>query len=310
MTIAESVKILRTVQQVRQWRLQRLLNGKTVGFIPTMGALHDGHCSLVSQSLKDNDETVVSIFVNPSQFAPHEDLDSYPRTIDSDLSILASKFRSSVKQVDAIFIPKISEMYPSGINLEISKQRGAFVFVKGSSEQLEGVTRPQFFRGVATIVTKLLNVVQPTNIYFGQKDAQQCIVIKNLVKDLLIDTNVRVMPTLRESNGLAMSSRNQYLSPQIKQESSIIYNALKSGESLYYSKNAKVESSEILTQIKTVLNLNPNFKIEYVSINHPETLDEIDYIEPGVGALISLAVLAPKENSDGHARLIDNIILH
>ncbi|KAK6202461.1 pantothenate synthase [Scheffersomyces amazonensis] len=310
MTIAESIKVFRTIQQVRQWRLQCLLNGKSVGFVPTMGALHDGHCSLVNQSLKDNDNTVVSIFVNPSQFAPHEDLDSYPRTIDSDLNILANKFKNYTKQVDAIFIPKISEMYPSGIELDISKQRGAFVTVKGCSEQLEGVTRPQFFRGVATVVTKLLNVVKPTNIYFGQKDAQQCIVIKNLVKDLLIDTNVKIMPTLRETNGLAMSSRNEYLSPQTRQEASIIYKSLQTGKQYYESKNSVVSSKDILHEIHSILDSNPTFKTEYVSINHPETLDEIENVEPGTGALITLAVVAPKQDGVGRARLIDNIILH
>ena len=208
MTVSNTIKILRTVQQVRQWRAQCFLRNESVGFVPTMGALHAGHCSLINQSIKENDKTVVSIFVNPSQFAPHEDLDNYPRTLDHDLQILQTNNNNNNnnnKIVDAVFVPKVSEMYPSGISLDIDKQRGAFVTVHGSSEQLEGITRPQFFRGVATVVTKLLNIVQPTNIYFGQKDAQQCVVIQNLVKDLIINTNVRIMPTLRESNGLAMS---------------------------------------------------------------------------------------------------------
>ena len=311
MTVSRTPKILRTVAQVRQWR-QSLLqnNNQTVGFIPTMGALHSGHLSLIQSSLNENDKTIISIFVNPSQFAPHEDLDNYPRTLDSDIKLINDTFK--IKSVDAVFVPKISEMYPSGITLDINKQRGAFINVLGCSEQLEGITRPNFFRGVATVVTKLINIVQPTNIYFGQKDAQQCIVIKNLVKDLLIPTNVKVLPTLREENGLAMSSRNQYLSKDMKQRSSLIYKGLSKGEKYYeMNKNqGKVKSSDILNEIKSIIESDKDFDIEYISINHPETLDELEFVEPGIGALVSTAVKVPKENSNEMARLIDNIILH
>ncbi|EER36102.1 conserved hypothetical protein [Candida tropicalis MYA-3404] len=311
MTVSRTPKILRTVAQVRQWR-QALLqnNNQTVGFIPTMGALHSGHLSLIQSSLNENDKTIISIFVNPSQFAPHEDLDNYPRTLDSDIKLINDTFK--IKSVDAVFVPKISEMYPSGITLDINKQRGAFINVLGCSEQLEGITRPNFFRGVATVVTKLINIVQPTNIYFGQKDAQQCIVIKNLVKDLLIPTNVKILPTLREENGLAMSSRNQYLSKDMKQRSSLIYKGLSQGEKYYeLNKNqGKVKSSDILKEIKSIIESDKDFDIEYISINHPETLDELEFVEPGIGALVSTAVKVPKENSNEMARLIDNIILH
>ncbi|KAK6868688.1 Pantoate--beta-alanine ligase [Candida tropicalis] len=311
MTVSRTPKILRTVAQVRQWR-QALLqnNNQTVGFIPTMGALHSGHLSLIQSSLNENDKTIISIFVNPSQFAPHEDLDNYPRTLDSDIKLINDTFK--IKSVDAVFVPKISEMYPSGITLDINKQRGAFINVLGCSEQLEGITRPNFFRGVAIVVTKLINIVQPTNIYFGQKDAQQCIVIKNLVKDLLIPTNVKILPTLREENGLAMSSRNQYLSKDMKQRSSLIYKGLSQGEKYYeLNKNqGKVKSSDILKEIKSIIESDKDFDIEYISINHPETLDELEFVEPGIGALVSTAVKVPKENSNEMARLIDNIILH
>lgn len=306
MTVSKSIKIFRTAQQLRQWRLQCIRNNKTIGFVPTMGALHDGHCSLVSQSLSENDGTVVSIFVNPSQFAPHEDLDAYPRTVDGDLKLLSSRFSN----VDAVFIPKLSEMFPSGITLDVKEQKGAFVSVLGCSEQLEGVTRPQFFRGVATVVTKLLNAVGPDRVYFGQKDAQQCVVVKNLVKDLLINTEVRVMPTLREQNGLAMSSRNAYLSPQTREESSIIYRALSAGEEYYKNQSLdSVSSSEIKNIINQVLSQNDKFKIEYLAISHPETLQDLQLVERGVGAIISTALKVPKENGDGDARLIDNIII-
>ncbi|KAI3406437.1 pan6 [Candida oxycetoniae] len=310
MTISSKILILRTVSQVRQWRAKLFSDNQSVGFVPTMGALHAGHCSLVRKSLEENDKTIVSIFVNPSQFAPHEDLDNYPRTLDRDLEILESEF--SDKQVDAVFVPKVSEMYPNGISLDIDKQKGAFVNVHGLSEQLEGITRPQFFRGVSTVVTKLLNIVQPTRVYFGQKDAQQCVVINNLVRDLMIPTKVRVVQTVRESNGLAMSSRNEYLSKEMKDRCSIIYKALKEGASLYNEnreKGGKVNSSIIIDRIKDIVSQNDEFEIEYVAASHPESLEDVELIEPGVGAIVSCAIKVPKESSTEKARLIDNIIL-
>lgn len=307
-----NITILRTVQQVRQWRKNCFVHNYSVGFVPTMGALHQGHTSLVTQSLLENDKTIVSIFVNPSQFGPNEDLDKYPRTLDSDLNILTQMFQD--KPIDAVFVPKISEMYPSGINLDVSKQKGAFVTVLGCSEQLEGVTRPGFFRGVATVVTKLLNVVLPTNIYFGQKDAQQCVVIKNLVKDLLYDTTVRIMPTQREPNGLALSSRNAYLSPQIKRESAIIFQALSSGEAFYNQQklnksSTPVNAHDIYSQVYQTLSNHPHFTIEYIAISHPDTLEDLQFVEPGVGAILSTAVRVPKQGSDQFTRLIDNVVL-
>lgn len=300
------INILRTVQQVRQWRLDTLYNKQTVGFVPTMGALHAGHCSLITKSLEENDKSIVSIFVNPSQFAPHEDLDAYPRTLDSDLKILQ---QFPHKKVDAVFVPKISEIYPSGITTHVEDQKGAFVTVKGCSEQLEGQQRPQFFRGVATVVTKLLNVVAPTNVYFGQKDAQQCVVIKNLVKDLLINTTVRVLPTTREANGLAMSSRNEYLAPETRDLAAVIYQALKCGEKLYTELGAKIDLKLILAQIKSVLESQSGFDIEYIAISHPETLADLQFVERGVGGIISTAVKVPRAEG-GTARLIDNVVLH
>lgn len=267
-----------------------------------MGALHEGHCSLVGKSIQENDQTIVLIFVNPSQFAPHEDLDAYPRNLEEDLQLLEAKFSSTL--VDAIFIPKVSEMYPGGIVLDVEKQAGAFVSVLGVSEQLEGVTRPHFFRGVATVVTKLLNVVSPDMLYVGQKDAQQCVVLKTLVKDLLIPTEVRVVETLREKNGLAQSSRNAYLTPEVRDECSFIYKALCAGEDLY--KSGVHSASEILKVVEQ--KLHGRFEVEYVAVSHPETLSELKVVEKGVGAIISTAVRVPRETG-GIARLIDNVVL-
>lgn len=283
---------------------------KSVGFVPTMGALHWGHLSLISQSLKENDATIVSIFVNPAQFGPLEDLDQYPRTLDDDLEKLRQLKEGTV---EAVFIPKVSEMYPSGVPLDVSKQRGAFVTVQGCSEQLEGGQRPQFFRGVATIVTKLLNLVRPTRAYFGQKDAQQCIVIKNLVKDLLIDTTIRVLPTIREPNGLALSSRNAYLSDDIKDRSAVVYHSLSSAKEYYdkclASKQETVKAEHIKEVVQGIVQAaSLPFKLEYLAVSDPETLDDLDVVTPRNGALVSIA-LRIKNKSGSETRLIDNVIL-
>lgn len=301
------IPVLRTVQQVRQWRKQCFLDHETVGFVPTMGALHKGHCHLVSHSMENNHRTIVSIFVNPSQFAPHEDLDLYPRTLERDLDTLAGL---SGKGVDAVFVPKVLEMYPSGIVLDVNKQVGTFVSVLGCSEQLEGAQRPAFFRGVATVVAKLLNVVTPTNVYFGQKDAQQCVVVKNMVKDLLMDTTVNVLPTLREKNGLAMLSRNEYLSAETKEQCSVIYKGLLAGKQAFEAqKPASVRSNVILNEILRVyLTMPASWEVEYVAVSHPETLADLEVVDPEVGATVSTAVRVPKEDGS-FARLIDNVQL-
>lgn len=296
--------VLRTVKQVRQWRHALMLAQKSVGFVPTMGALHDGHTLLVRQSLKENDHTIVLIFVNPLQFGPTEDLDAYPRTLETDLSILESN------KVDAVFVPKVLEMYPRGIVLEVDKQIGTFVEVKGCSHQLEGSIRPQFFRGVATVVCKLLNVVTPTQVYFGQKDAQQCVVVKNMVRDLLMDVEVRILPTQREALGLAMSLRNAYLLEETRETLKVINEALVAATGLWENnkKNRVVQASEITEAIRSVLVAIPNFTVEYIACSHPESLDDLVEIDPEVGALVSTAVRVPRE-SGGEARLIDNVIL-
>ncbi|KAH3671403.1 hypothetical protein WICMUC_004700 [Wickerhamomyces mucosus] len=298
--MTDSIVIFRTVSEYRNWR-NSLPNNTSIGFVPTMGALHQGHLSLVSQSLKENTFTVISIFVNPSQFAPNEDLNSYPRTFTQDLELL-SNLNIEGKSVNAIFAPTVLEMYPSGIDLDINKQQGAFVSVLGVSEQLEGQTRPNFFRGVATVVTKLFNAIQPTVAYFGQKDIQQTIVLKRMVKDLLIPIEIKVLPIIRESNGLALSSRNAYLSDELRENSSLIYKALKEGESAF--KNGK-SRDEILSIITKILLKNEQFKIDYISLADKETLQEIDDLSNG--AILSIAIYVTE--NERTTRLIDNIIL-
>ena len=223
---AKDIQVFDSVAAYREWRRQAYEEKKSVGFVPTMGALHEGHASLgtsspltlthrvtsdllysktVRKSLENNDLTVVSIFVNPAQFAPHEDLTSYPRTLPHDLDILrslsATTHSSTTRKPNAVFLPSVHDMYPSGISQDVNAQKGTFVEVKGFSHQMEGTTRPTFFRGVATVVTKLFNIIEPTRAYFGQKDIQQALLLKRLTRDLLmahpLPENLAIVPTVR-----------------------------------------------------------------------------------------------------------------
>ncbi|CAN6667227.1 pantoate--beta-alanine ligase [Trichomonascus vanleenenianus] len=273
-----------------------------------MGALHQGHLNLVSASLKENDSTIVSVFVNPSQFAPGEDLDQYPRTWEKDMDGLMAV--SDEQSNIAVFAPTVSEMYPSGISLQKTEQRGAFVEVLGLSEQLEGSIRPHFFRGVATVVTKLLNATTPDKAYFGQKDVQQTVVVKRLVKDLLMPSEIVVIPTAREANGLAMSSRNEYLSEESRKRANILFNALSAGESVFKNSSADtVSRKDILDTIHEVLaSSDYPVEVEYIALSDKEDLRELDEVAKGSGAIISGAVRLP--NKLGHkTRIIDNLIL-
>lgn len=304
------MKILRTVKDLRLWRSTH----KTLGMVPTMGALHAGHLDLVSQSLKNNSATLLSVFVNPSQFAPHEDLDKYPRTFDEDVA----KFRAraieiwgaqAVENTDglAVFCPKVEEIYPSGIDLRVSHQKGTFVEVLGVSHQLEGKIRPQFFRGVATVVTKLLNAAQPTRAYFGQKDVQQTVVVRQMVRDLLMPVEIVVCPTAREPNGLALSSRNVYLSEEEKEKMSVIYKALHRAQQRAQqalNENKSLSSSEVVNGVMELLATEDAIidEVEYVSLNHPDDFAEVDEISKGT--ILSLAV----KLSNG-VRLIDNVVI-
>src|SRR4030042_934346 len=203
------MQVIKTVADIRT--LRQTLHG-TVGFVPTMGYLHEGHLTLVKQARKENSAVIVSIYVNPAQFGPREDFGAYPRDPDRDLELLRKE------RTDIVFVPSDDEMYPPGFN--------SWVDVEKVTERLEGASRPGHFRGVATVVAKLFNVVQPTRAYFGQKDAQQVVVIQRMVADLNMNLEVVVVPTVRESDGLAMSSRNVYLSPKERQAATILFKAL------------------------------------------------------------------------------------
>ncbi|TPX60011.1 pantoate---beta-alanine ligase (AMP-forming) [Powellomyces hirtus] len=260
-----------------------------------MGALHAGHVSLAKLARQQCDKVVASIFVNPAQFAPTEDLAKYPRTQERDVEMLAEQ------GVDVIFIPTVKEMYPAGIVLDVSDQRGTFVEVKGKSHQMEGSIRPHFFRGVATVVTKLFNIIQPTKAYFGQKDAQQCAVIRSMVRDLFVPTEIVVGETMREKDGLAMSSRNRYLSPEERAIAPVLYKALSAGAAAFHEKGI-TRKDELVAIAKGIIETQDGVHLEYLSLADPFSLEELDSIGSN-GAILSGAVRV------GKTRIIDNCLL-
>ncbi|MDV2989412.1 MAG: pantoate--beta-alanine ligase [Dehalogenimonas sp.] len=274
--------ILKTIAELRQYR--RGLTG-LVGLVPTMGYLHEGHLSLVRASVAECAQTVVSIFVNPTQFGPGEDFKSYPRDTERDLALLAAA------GTDAVFLPEAGEMYPPGTDT---------VVVPGEiAGKLEGAARPGHFQGVATVVLKLFNLVQPDYAYFGQKDAQQVAVIQKMVADLNIPVGVTVMPTVRESDGLAMSSRNTYLNPAERQAALILYRSLQLAADLIAGGEA--DTGVIKGRMTDLIETVPSAAIDYVSLADADSLTELAVVARPV--LISLAARI------GKTRLIDNIIL-
>ncbi|KOG98760.1 pantoate--beta-alanine ligase PAN6 [Saccharomyces eubayanus] len=309
------MRVFHTVEEVVQWRTQELKDTRSresIGFVPTMGCLHSGHASLISKSVSENTYTVVSIFVNPSQFAPTEDLDNYPRTLPDDIKMLESL------NVDVLFAPNAHVMYPQGIPLNVEKQRGPFVSVLGLSEKLEGETRPNFFRGVATVVTKLFNIVMADVAYFGQKDIQQFIVLQCMVDELFVNTKLQMMPIVRNSSGLALSSRNKYLCPKSLKIAENLYRGLKAAEIAIkgLASGARLSRSEIIdivTQIWAPYVDSHDFKIDYISLADFKTLDELSLVEntrEQQPLVISCAVyVTDRENPNTIVRLIDNIVI-
>jgi pantoate--beta-alanine ligase len=276
------MKVIETIAEMK--RVRRELTG-TVGLVPTMGYLHEGHLELVRRAKADNPWAVVSIFVNPTQFGPKEDFTAYPHDIPRDLKML-----ETVK-TDFVFIPPVAEMYPPRFS--------TWVDLEKVTERLEGAARPGHFRGVATVCTKLFNIVEPTKAYFGQKDAQQCVVIKKMVADLNMNLEIVIVPTVREPDGLAMSSRNTYLKPDERKAAVVLYQALNLARQLWSQgeKDAEKIRRAMINHIKK----QPLAIIDYISIADAETLEELKEIKPP--ALVSLVVRI------GRPRLLDNIIL-
>jgi pantoate--beta-alanine ligase len=276
------MQLVEKISEVRALR-QRLID--TVGFVPTMGYLHKGHLALVKRARIENSTVIVSIYVNPTQFGPSEDYGAYPRELGRDLELLRAE------GTDVVFIPSNDEMYPSEFS--------SWVNVEKVTERLEGVFRPGHFRGVATVVAKLFNIVKPSRAYFGQKDAQQVVVIRRMVADLDMGVEVVVIPTVRESDGLAMSSRNIYLSPEERRAATILFKALSLAQQLW--KGGEKDADELRKRMTSLIQKEPLAQIGYVSIADAETLEELNLIDRP--ALASLAVII------GKTRLIDNMPL-
>lgn len=258
---------------------------KRVGFVPTMGFLHDGHLSLIRKSKEMTDFTVVSIFVNPTQFGPNEDYERYPRDIARDKALLEKE------GIDVLFFPKVEEMYPKGYK--------TFIRVIQMEDYLCGRVRKGHFQGVATVVTKLFNIVKPHLAFFGMKDYQQLKIIETMVRDLNMDVEIVPCPTVREEDGLAMSSRNSYLKPEERKKATNIYKALMRGREIFL--NGERDSAKILEEVKGSLSKVEGLEIEYVSVVHPETLEDVERITDS--AVLATAVRI------GSTRLIDNVIL-
>ncbi|HXF84778.1 MAG TPA: pantoate--beta-alanine ligase [Anaerolineales bacterium] len=276
---------MRTVVTLEELRVARLsFNGK-VGFVPTMGYLHEGHLSLVRRAREECDYVVVSIFVNPTQFGPNEDLARYPRDLNRDLRLLEPL------NVDLVWAPTAEIMYPQGYQ--------TWVEVEAMTKPLEGAMRPGHFRGVTTIVAKLFNAVQPHKAYFGQKDAQQAAVIRRMTSDLNFPIEIVVCPTVRESDGLAMSSRNVYLNAEERKAATVLFRALSAAKELYEAGERNAE--KLREKMKEVLASEPLAKVQYVSCADYDTLEELS--EVNRKALLSMAVFI------GNTRLIDNFVL-
>ena len=257
----------------------------TLALVPTMGALHEGHLSLVRAARRDCASVAVSIFVNPTQFGQGEDLHRYPRTFEADCELLQRE------GVDLLFAPSAEEMYPSG-------SAATFVEVPGVSDRLDGASRPGHFRGVATVVAKLFNIIQPQAAYFGQKDAAQVAVLRAMVRDLNLPVDLRVCPTVRDADGLALSSRNRFLSPSERTSALALSRALRHGQSLV---EAGANSKVVLPVMRDILDNTPGLRLDYLEIVHPDTLLPNPSARPA--ALIAVAAWA------GTTRLIDNALI-
>lgn len=279
------MKVVGTIKEVRELVKNWKKDGETVGFVPTMGYLHEGHGSLITKAREDNDKVVVSIFVNPMQFGPTEDLDSYPRDLEKD-----SRFCESLG-VDLIFHPEPEEMYHEDFS--------SYVDMSVLTEELCGLSRPVHFRGVCTVVNKLFNIVQPDNAYFGEKDAQQLAIIKHMVQDLNMDVNVVGCPIVREEDGLAKSSRNTYLSAEERKAALILSKTVALGKKLVAE--GETDADVLVTKMKENIETEPLAKIDYVKAVNGLTMQQQKDIKPPM--LVAMAVYI------GKTRLIDNFIL-
>lgn len=312
------------------------MNFKSVGFVPTMGALHKGHLSLIRQAAKENHLVYISIYVNPTQFGVNEDLDSYPKTWAADqvrLQTLVSEFNrdESMGQIAVVFAPRTQDMYPGLPPTSEVDGHGSFVNITPLSSRLEGASRPVFFRGVATVCMKLLNIVQPETVYFGEKDVQQTLVVKQMVNDFHLDTKVCTVPTMREEDGLAMSSRNAYLGARRRAVAGVLFKALEATKEAYA--RGRRQRSKLVAEALAVTrqvqeeqlalppHLRVTFEVDYFSVADTTTMTELVVVSAEEGAILSGAIIMhpleePQEGEDvglgggeTRVRLIDNVRL-
>jgi pantoate--beta-alanine ligase len=279
------MRIVSSAEQMTALSREIRRSGKRLGFVPTMGALHAGHISLVRAARSQCDVVVASIFVNPTQFGPNEDFSKYPRTFDKDSALLESE------KTDLIFAPNTEDMYP--------KDSSSWVTVEGISDKLDGRSRPGHFRGVTTVVSKLFNIVQPDLAFFGQKDAAQVAVIRKMVRDLNFDVRVIVAPIVRDPDGLALSSRNVYLNPEQRKQATVLYRSLTRVQAL--ADEGEDDAAKLIAIGKAVIAEEPAVRLDYFEIVNWETLDTISSMSKG--ALVAVAAFV------GQTRLIDNLIV-
>ncbi|MGE3819074.1 MAG: pantoate--beta-alanine ligase [Isosphaeraceae bacterium] len=281
--------VVHQIAEVREAISAARAQGNSIGFVPTMGALHEGHARLIEASREESTFVVVSIFVNPTQFGPTEDYERYPRTLEADLE------RSERAGADLIFAPTAREMYPRGT------QGTTFVEVPGLSSQWEGTSRPTHFRGVTTVVLKLFAIVRPDLAYFGAKDYQQQLIIRRMVEDLNLPVTIRALPTVREPDGLAMSSRNRYLNPDQRRGATVLFRALERARTLV--REGERDANRVRQELTRTIESEREARLDYAEVADAETLETLQRIDPGREAVGLLAVRF------GETRLIDNAIL-
>ena len=279
------METIRTISWMKEKTREARLEQGVIGLVPTMGALHAGHMALVGRAKKECSAVYASIFLNPTQFGPNEDLSKYPRPLEADVEKLANS------GVDGLFLPSAEEMYPAGFS--------TYVHVEGISERLEGKSRPGHFRGVATVVLKLFEIVQPNYAYFGRKDAQQVCIIQKMVRDLNLDVELVICPTVREADGLAGSSRNEYLSPEERRAAGVLFRALQAAE-MDLSAGVK-DTLELQRTMRQILESEPKARVDYAEIVDAGTFEPVVRVEGRCYALLAVRI--------GNTRLIDNMLI-
>jgi len=279
------MKTVTTISEMQSFAESLRREGKRIGFVPTMGFLHEGHLSLMRKAREECDVVVVSIFVNPTQFGPREDLDRYPRDAEGDRKKCGSA------GVDVLFMPEAKDMYP--------EKPTVYVTVLGISDILEGAARPGHFRGVATVVAKLFNLVKPHRAYFGQKDFQQCVVLERMVAGLNMTVEVVVLPTVREADGLAMSSRNSYLNAEERRAATVLFKALTTARDLFRA--GATEPEKLKKKMQAVLREEKHIEVDYIEVADPETLEPLESASSRMVLLVAARL--------GATRLIDNLLV-